>query len=101
MKKYVSFILLFLNIFIYSQQPLNYPYIEKTTYKHYLNSDWESLIKLGNKSLDKGIDFYYLQIRMGVAYFAKNNYRKAIKHLQKAYKTNPKDDFLLTRCAFR
>lgn len=80
---------------IFAQEKLNYPYVDKTTYDLYLKADWDSLIDLGDKSIDAGIDFYYLQVRMGVAYFEKLNYRKAIQYLQNAKKTNSDDAFVL------
>ena len=76
---------------IYGQDTLTYPVIDRLTYKYYTDKKWDDLIKLGKKSLHKNIDFYYLQVRMGIAYFEKHKYLKAIKYLEKAYKTDKKN----------
>jgi len=95
MKNVLFLVFILIGPVIFAQEKLNYPYVDKTTYDLYLKADWNSLIDLGKKSMDAGIDFYYLQVRMGTAYFEKTNYRKAIKHLQNAKKTNADDAFVL------
>ncbi len=76
---------------LYGQDTLTYPVIDQWTYQYYTNKQWNDLIKLGKKSLHKNIDFYYLQVRMGIAYFEKQQYLKAVKYLEKAYKTDKKN----------
>jgi tetratricopeptide (TPR) repeat protein len=67
----------------YSQVALSVVDIDKVTYKQYVEKKWDELIKTGNNALKKNIDFYYLDIRMGVAYFEKKRYIKAISFLEK------------------
>lgn len=74
-------------------QQLNYFYVDSATYAMYLNGDWKDLIKLGKKSNRNDIDFYYLDLRMGHAYFERGNYFKATKYFEKAYKINPDYQF--------
>ena len=74
--------------YFYGQDTLNYPIIEKYTSQYYTDKQWDKLIKLGKQSLRKNIDFYYLQVRMGIAYFETKRYLKAIKFLENAYKTD-------------
>ena len=74
--------------YLYGQDTLNYPVIDRYTYRYYTHKQWDKLIKLGNQSLRKNIDFYYLQVRMGIAYFEAKRYLKAIKFLENAYKTD-------------
>ncbi len=82
----LTFIVVLFAGYLYGQDTLNYPVIDKYTYQYYTNNQWDKLIKLGKQSLHKNIDFYYLQVRMGIAYFETKRYLKAIKFLENAYK---------------
>jgi len=77
-----------------SQTPLSLPAVDAQTYAYWQQEDWKSLITLGNKALQGGMDFYYLRVRMGIAHFERKNYHLAIHHLNKAYLLNPHDDYL-------
>ena len=94
MKKAIALVFLLVGVTLFAQKQLNYPTVDKKTYEYYLQGDWDSLIALGEKSLDVGVDFYYLEVRMGVAYFEKTNYRKSIEFLQNAHKINRSDEFV-------
>lgn len=92
----IIFVILFISIFYksYSQDSLNFSFYDNTTYNYYLNSNWDSLIEHGNKALDKGYDYYYLRLRLGIAYYNKERYLKAAKHFNKALEFN-KESFIL------
>ena len=62
------------------------------TLELYQKEEWNELIALGNQCIDKNIDFYYLRIRLGVAYFRQKKYTHAIQHLNKALDFNSKSD---------
>lgn len=62
-----------------------------TTYRQFLNSSWDSLIITGNNHLKSGIDYQYLRLRLGIAYYEKQNYAMAIRHFTKALDFNPTD----------
>jgi tetratricopeptide (TPR) repeat protein len=66
-----------------------------STYRQYMNLQWDSLISEVNQYLEKGIDYYYLRARLGVAYYMKQNYVKAIRHFNKALEMNPEDQFTI------
>jgi len=76
----------------YSQDEINYHTIDKKTYEQFQKKEWKELIKTGKISLKNDIDFYYLQVRMGIAYYEQKNYSKAIKYFRKAHKSNSDDD---------
>jgi len=61
------------------------------TYELYTGAKWDELIDLGNKSISSGIDFYYLRMRLGIAYYSKKNYMSAAEHFKKALVYVPKD----------
>ncbi len=74
-----------------AQEKINVPAIDQKTYALYLKKDWKNLIKTGKKAERNGINFYYLDYRMGIAYFELKKYMKAIKYFEKLYAQNPKD----------
>jgi hypothetical protein len=69
-------------------------YVDSVTYSQYLNKDWKSLIHLGKEAHKRDIDFYYLKLRMGVAYYESGKYRKAVKYFEQTLKENPSDVFI-------
>ncbi len=83
------FILFFANVF--AQDTLNSNYVNSKTYEYYQAKDWDNLIELGKNALKNDINFYYLQTRMGIAYYEKKKYRKAIKYFEIALKENKGD----------
>jgi len=77
-----------------AQEVINYTDIDKKTYSQYLKGDWKELIKTGKTSLKNDIDFYYLQVRMGIAYYELKKYRQAISYFEKAQKLNSENELV-------
>lgn len=73
------------------EKSLSYKEVDSTTYALYLNEDWKSLLEIGKKSRTAGIDFYYLKVRMGIAYYKEGKMLNAIKLLEEAYAVNTYD----------
>jgi hypothetical protein len=71
------------------------PQADSVTYRLYLQEQWKALTETGTHVLKDGIDFYYLRVRMGVAYFKLGNYQRAIAHFEKALADNPSDAFVM------
>jgi len=65
--------------------------VDQITYQQYLKGEWDQLIKTGKEAKKNGIHFYFLDVRMGIAYYNKKKYRKAIKYLEKAYQKDDKN----------
>lgn len=65
--------------------------IDSLTYRLYLEKQWDSLILVGKQALHDDIDYYYLRIRMGIAYFEKQRYITSISHLTAALAFNKGD----------
>jgi len=65
--------------------------IDIQTYNLYTGAKWVELIDVGNKAIDSGIDFYYLRMRLGIAYYNQKNYMSAEGHLKQALEYVPKD----------
>ncbi|WP_299525808.1 hypothetical protein [uncultured Lutibacter sp.] len=64
---------------------LSFKQVDSTTYALFLKQDWKPIIKMGKQSRTEGIDFYYLKVRMGIAYFKENKMLSAIQFLEEAY----------------
>ena len=75
------------------QTVMNYTSLDKQTYELYLEKNWKDLVSLGKNGLDNGIDYFYLRMRIGIAYYELGNYRRAIPHFRKALVFNSKDQY--------
>ena len=53
---------------------------DRETYQLYQAGQWKNLVAYGQKILDANIDFYYLRMRMGLAYYNLQNYEAARLH---------------------
>lgn len=84
-KKLILFLCVFLFVQnVFSQEKITKTELGKKTYQLYLAENWKELLKEGKKGLNQNIDFYYLRMRMGIAAYNLKDYRKAIKHFEKA-----------------
>ncbi|MEI7492732.1 MAG: hypothetical protein WCK92_15125 [Bacteroidota bacterium] len=64
------------------------------TYRCYTEQKWDSVILVGKQALRSDIDYYYLRVRLGIAYFEKKEYFPAATHLKKARQFNSGDAFV-------
>jgi len=76
----------------YSQNEIDAAEIETKTLESYTNKNWNSLISLGNEAIKNGNDYFYLRMRLGIAYYEKKNYCLALGHFKKAIDFNATDD---------
>lgn len=74
----------------YSQEDLSN--IDTKTYKLFQNKNWPKLIEVGNNELKEGYDYFYLRLRIGIAYYEQQNYRLAETHFRKAIGFNSTDN---------
>ncbi len=96
----VIFVLKFINVKSQSKtelliDTLNSAYVEQKSYDLYNDKNWSELIKFGNQSINKGFNYYYLQLRVGIAYYEKKNYSLALGHFKKALVFNLDDELTL------
>jgi tetratricopeptide (TPR) repeat protein len=75
-----------------SQDSLTTMNVEQKSYQLYLDKNWSELIKFGNKAVHEGYDYFYLQLRIGIAYYEKKNYNLAEGHFRKALSFNSDDE---------
>ena len=92
-------ILLAMVIIIYNSHPLqaqqkvfDFRATDSLTLKYYLEGQWDSLLAVGKAS---NLDYYYLNARMGYAWFAKQKFGRAIRYFKKALRYNSTDPFSL------
>jgi len=78
---------------VQGQAVMNFSSLDKQTYGLYLDKNWKDLVSLGKKGLDNGFDYFYLRMRIGIAYYELGNYRRAIPHFRKALVFNSKDQY--------
>jgi len=80
----------------YAQTPeSDFKTVDQKTYSFYENGNWDSVIYIGKIALKNNIDYYYLRLRMGIAYYEKTNYRLAALHFEKALKYNSSENLAL------
>lgn len=59
------------------------------SYDYYMKAQWDSVIIYGQKTLKQYGDYYYLRMRLGIAYVMKKNFLSAIPHFEKALAFEP------------
>jgi hypothetical protein len=73
----------------------NFNIVDKETYRLYVEKKWDSLMIKGNQAIKSGFDYYYLRMRLGIAYYEQGNFIKASKHFKTALQFNEGDPVAL------
>lgn len=82
-------IIIFLMVNFALTEAQNFHSIDQTTYQLYQQERWEDLIDYYKKNVNpEKVDYYYLRMRLGIAWYEKTNYLKAIPHFRKALSFN-------------
>jgi hypothetical protein len=89
------FFLLF-SVEVSAQGEVNFKEVDSSTYALYNTKQWEKLLKEGKRGLKKGIDYYYLRMRMGIARYRQEKPFFAAAHFEKALKFSHNDPAALT-----
>ncbi|HWS00940.1 MAG TPA: hypothetical protein VN249_10020 [Prolixibacteraceae bacterium] len=77
-----------------SQEKLNYAVVEQHSYQLWLDQNWEELIDYAGEARKQGIDFFYLQVRTGIALYNQRKYSAASKWFIKAYANDQSFEWL-------
>lgn len=77
-----------------AQQKLNFSDVDAHSYELYLQGKWPELIEYSTHARQQGIDFFYLQVRTGIAWYNLGKYRNASTWFLKAYKNDQSFDWL-------
>jgi hypothetical protein len=65
--------------------------VDQETYNLYMEKIWDELIRAGKDGLKQGIDYYYLRMRIAIAYYETKNYKASQAHFRKALEFNEVD----------
>jgi len=65
--------------------------VDAVTFRLYQEHKWDSLIVVGKKALKDDIDYYFLRMRLGVAFYSKTKYIPAAENFRKAIFFNSQD----------
>jgi hypothetical protein len=77
------------------QDQKSFRYSDSITYSLYMEKNWTELIARGKEALNNGHDYYYMRMRLGIAYYEKHNYAMASKHFEKAQEFSFNDQLTL------
>lgn len=75
----------------FAQKDASFVYLDSLSYQQYLQEDWSALIKTTRKAYKNNMDYYYMRMRTGIAYYEKQRYMLAEKHFEKAEEFNDID----------
>jgi hypothetical protein len=76
---------------LHAQERPDFRKIDSLSYALYQQKNWDELIEAGEYALKHGVDYYYLQMRVGVAWYEKGKFRQAIPRFETALKYNDQD----------
>lgn len=77
-----------------AQEALSYKQVDSLTLAYFNNGDWNELEAVGEKAVKSGIDYFYLNLRIGFAKFKLHKYYEADKYYRKAEKSFPNNKYL-------
>lgn len=86
--------ILFFFSFYSNAQEISYGEIDQQSFDLYQKSDWKGLALMASKH-SKSSDYYYFNVRVGIAYFNLKDYYQAEKYFTKAVNSNATDFALL------
>ena len=96
MSKRIGLLILFMVFIIVAkaQEKLNYAEVDKQSYELFLEEKWPELIQFSEQARKQGIDFFYLQVRTGIAWYNLGKYRNAVPWFLKAYANDKSFEWL-------
>src|SRR5207248_2114987 len=92
MRGLILITMIFISGKLLAQDTLNFRMVDTKTYDWYVAKNWDSVIEIGNRAIGQNIDYYYLRMRIGIAYYEKKKFRKAENHFTKALFFNSSSD---------
>ena len=91
----LSILLVFFTSGVLAQEDLSFKQIDSLSYNHYMYKNYTDLIKVGEKAIKQNTDYFYLRMRLGIAYYQKHQYRMASKHFEQALNFNTGDSLAI------
>ena len=94
-KRIIMALLLLAGLKSNGQQVESFRYADSLTYSLYMEKNWDGLISEGRNALKAGHDYYYMRMRLGIAYHERRNYTMSAIHFRKALDYNRDDQVAL------
>jgi len=91
----LSMLLVFFTSGVLAQENLSFKQIDSLSYYHYMNKNYAELFKVGEEAIKQNTDYFYLRMRLGIAYYQKHQYRLASKHFKQALEFNTGDSLAI------
>lgn len=88
--RFLTIIFIFISS-VSSGQELTFKGVDSTTYFQFNDHQYSELKKTGKEALHQKIDFYYLRMRLGIAYYEDKNFEQALPNFERANGMNPAD----------
>ncbi len=79
---------------VQAQEKLNFAVVDQRSYALFQEKKWPELIEFSEEARKQGIDFFYLQVRTGIAWYNQGKYRNAAPWFLKAYESDKSFDWL-------
>jgi len=83
-KTLISTIFILMYNIVVGQIQKDFAYYNSETYRLYTEANWKELIPIAKEGIANGHDFYYMRMRLGIAYFEQEKYTDAKKQFEKA-----------------
>lgn len=78
-----------------AQDTTDFTHYDNKSLALYQSAEWSALISLGKEALYHGHDYYYLRMRIGIAYYERKNYLNSIPHFTRALEFDEGDPVAL------
>lgn len=88
-------ILLISSMLVNAQEQGSFRYYDSLTYDQYNNGEWALLSGSAKEALSLGYDYYYMRMRIGISFYERAKYLRALKHFKKALEFNVGDQIAL------
>ena len=72
-----------------ADHPPNFKTVDSLSYDLYEKGEWKALIRFGKNAINQGFDYYYLRMRIGIAYYESEKYLLALEHFRKSLESAP------------
>lgn len=69
---------------LYAQTRQTQQEVDAKTFALYNAAKWDELTAQGEAAIESGIDFFFLRMRIGIAYYSREDYMSAIPHFEMA-----------------
>lgn len=76
----------------FSQESFNPSTVDEKSYQLFMEKNWHELIRYGNLAVKNGYNYFYMQMRIAIAYYEIENFNLAEKHFKNALHFNLEDE---------